>query len=525
MLERVFHVAGNETPWSRLSDALGAQMGLHYPRERWGDLERGIRAAVPAFGMASIDACVDWLLSAPLSRHQIEVLASCLTVGETYFFREKRSFDVLREHILPDLLRQRQSSERRLRIWSAGCCTGEEPYSIAILLAGMIPDLRSWNISILATDIDPNFLRKASSGVYSEWSFRDSLPGIKSSYFRKTQEGRYEIAPRIKDLVTFSYLNLAEDTYPSVANGTNAMDIVFCRNVLMYFEPAHANRVLQRLGWSLVEDGWLFLNPVEIPHAALPQLAPVHFGDVIVHRKTSAPFVVERSVAEYVSLESMRVPTTPEWLRGTPETPLQDKTPFTRRARDQPAATVTTQRRPATREQNAEPATPSATPHQEAATAYKEGRYAEAVQGILGILANAPDDPAATALLARTYANQGRLAEALQCCERAIAGDKLNAGWRHLMATILQELGRPEEATEAFRRALYLDQNNALVHFALGNLLRRQGHTEDGRRHLRNALALLNACQPDQIVPESEGISAGRLAEIIRLTALAGDEP
>jgi len=523
MLEPVLHAAGNETPWSRLSDALGAQMGLHYPKERWGDLERGIRAAVPVFGMASIDTCVDWLLSAPLSRHQIEVLASCLTVGETYFFREKRSFDVLREHILPDLLRQRQNTERRLRIWSAGCCTGEEPYSIAILLASMIPDIRGWNISILATDIDPNFLRKASSGVYSEWSFRDTPPGIKSGYFRKTQEGRYEIAPRIKDLVTFAYLNLAEDTYPSVANGTNAMDIVFCRNVLMYFEPAHASRVLQRLGWSLVENGWLFLNPVEIPHAALPQLVPVHFRDVIVHRKSNAPFVVERP-AEYVPQEPMRIPATPEWSLDATWTPPR-KQPFVRHASEQPAATVPTQRRPATSKQGDEAAPLPATPHQEAVTAYKEGRYAEAVQGLLDILEKAPDDPAAVALLARTYANQGRLAEALQCCERAVAADKLNAGWRHLMATVLQELGRPEEAADAFRRALYLDQNNALVHFALGNLLRRQGHPEDGRRHLRNALALLNACQPDQIVPESEGISAGRLAEIIRLTALAGDEP
>jgi chemotaxis protein methyltransferase CheR len=112
-----------------LSDLLAAQTGLHFPAERWRDLARGIAAAAPAFGMPDAESCARWLLSAPLTRHQIEVLANHLTVGETYFFREKMSFEALEQHILPQLIRMR-ASERRLRIWSAGCCTGEEPYSV-----------------------------------------------------------------------------------------------------------------------------------------------------------------------------------------------------------------------------------------------------------------------------------------------------------------------------------------------------------------------------------------------------------
>ncbi|MDE2258962.1 MAG: protein-glutamate O-methyltransferase CheR, partial [Betaproteobacteria bacterium] len=220
---------------SQLSDFLESHIGLHFPKERWRDLERGIAAASRESGHLQTETFVDWLLSAPLTRTQIEGLASHLTVGETYFFREKRSLEIFEEQILPELVRARGETERHLRIWSAGCCTGEEPYSIAMLLDRLIPDLKKWNVTILATDINPQFLRKAVLGVYGEWSFRNMPSWLKEQYFKRRENGRFEIQPRIRKMVTFSYLNLAEDAYPSLVNNTNAMDVIFCRNVLMYF--------------------------------------------------------------------------------------------------------------------------------------------------------------------------------------------------------------------------------------------------------------------------------------------------
>jgi len=242
---------------SRLSDFLEAQMGLHFPKERWRDLDRGIAAASREAGYAEAEAYIRWLLTAPLTRTQIEGLASHLTVGETYFFREKRSLEILEQQILPELLRTRAQTEKHLRIWSAGCCTGEEPYSIAMLLDQLIPDLEKWNVTILATDINPQFLRKAAKGIYGAWSFRDTPGWIRERYFTKRQDGRFEIQPRIRRRVTFSYLNLAEDAYPSLVNSTNAMDVILCRNVLMYFAQERARKVVDNLHRSLVDGGWL----------------------------------------------------------------------------------------------------------------------------------------------------------------------------------------------------------------------------------------------------------------------------
>src|SRR2546428_1703787 len=157
----------------QVNEKLAAQMGLHFPKERWSDLARGIGAAAEQFDFQNVESFVRWLVVSALTRAQLETLASHLTVGETYFFRERKSLEILEENILPELIRTRRGTDQRIRIWSAGCCTGEEPYTIAILLDRLLPDIRDWQITITATDINPCFLKKASDGLYSEWSFRE----------------------------------------------------------------------------------------------------------------------------------------------------------------------------------------------------------------------------------------------------------------------------------------------------------------------------------------------------------------
>ena len=127
-----------EMDLERVSTCLREQVGLHFPRERWGDMERGLASAARDFECKDPRACVQWLLSSPLSRRQIEVLACHLTVGETYFFREKAAFEPLETRILPELVPERGHEGVPIRIWSAGCASGEEPYSIAISLDRLI---------------------------------------------------------------------------------------------------------------------------------------------------------------------------------------------------------------------------------------------------------------------------------------------------------------------------------------------------------------------------------------------------
>ncbi|HLO25677.1 MAG TPA: protein-glutamate O-methyltransferase CheR, partial [Geobacteraceae bacterium] len=270
---------------AKCSDFITTRFGLHFPKKRWRDLERGILCAAGELGFTDTADCIRWLISAELTRDQLDTLAGCLTIGETYFFRERNSFDALEKDILPALLSSRRGKDQRLRIWSAGCSTGEEPYSIAIMLHRMIADLPKWNITILATDINPASLRKAGRGEYGDWSFRGVPDGIKAKYFTSTQEGKFAISDVIKKMVTFAPLNLAEDPYPSLVNNTNALDLILCRNVLMYFSSRQMKTVLGKFYHSLVTGGWLVVSPCETSHTLFSEYASVPFHNVLFYRK------------------------------------------------------------------------------------------------------------------------------------------------------------------------------------------------------------------------------------------------
>ncbi|MCL5024404.1 MAG: tetratricopeptide repeat protein [Nitrospirae bacterium] len=492
---------------SGLSEFVALRMGLSFPKERWADLERGLRRACSEFGFDNVESCGRWLMGSRITKAQVEILASHLTVGETYFFRDGNTFEALEGKILPELIQTRRSAGRYLRIWSAGCATGEEPYSLSILLRRLIPDVGEWKITILGTDINPSFLRRASRGEYGRWSFRGVPSFVQERYFRRAGPGRFEILPDIRKSVAFFYHNLVEDPCPSLLNNTNAMDLILCRNVLMYFSREGRGKVLRKLSSSLVEGGWLIVSPAEMPSVGPSPLLPVQFHGAMLYRKDS-----ERTLAGGGTLQ----PTISESYGEFVARPVYDAPPRPAHGTDGTPAKRQ-------KEQEAEAAVSSpADPFAEALASYERGRYADAEAKIRSLLNVRNDNGPALALLSRVYANRGRLTEARECCEKAVSADKLNPAYHYLLATILQEIGLPAESEACLKRTLYLDQDFVLAHFALGNLSLRQGKKGESRRHFRNALSVLRRSRPDEIVPESEGITVGRMREIIDTTVHEG---
>lgn len=472
---------------AQFSDCLAARTGLQFSRDRWADLERGIGHAAPGLGFGDPAECIRWLLSAELNRTQIEVLASHLTIGETYFLREPKSFAALESHVLPELIRARRETLRYLRLWSAACCTGEEAFSLAILLDRLLPDLADWQITILATDINPQFLKRAAAGVYGEWSFRGVEPALRAQYFTERADGRYEVLPRIRQMVTFAYHNLVEDPFPALQSNTNAMDLVLCRNVLMYFSPDRARAVVRHLYRSVIDGGWLLPGSVEGAHGLFAPFVFTTVGDAIVYRKVEAAIATAPVPAPQAA---------PPQAAAAPGPTVRRRSP--------PAASL--------------PAA-GGSPHQTAAMLAEQGRYGQAAGQLAAHLAGQPDDDRAMVLLARTYANQGRLADALDWCTQAIACDRLAAGKHYLLAMIQQERGDPAAASASLRRALFLEPQLVVAQFALANLARSQGNALEAKRHYRNVLALLQGRDADEVLPESEGLTVGRLLELARHAA------
>lgn len=483
----------------RISDAMLSMLagfvenniGLHFPKRRLNEFKRGIICAAGEFGFDDPESFGLWLLSAKLTKSQIEMLASCLTVGETYFFRDKRIFKVLEEHILTDLI-ERRLGDKYLRIWSVGCCTGEEPYSIAIML-NRFHALKDWHISILATDINPRFLEKALNGVYTKWSFRDTPKWVKDGYFRKTDSGLFEIIPDIKKAVTFSTLNLSENTYPSILNNTNAMDIILCRNVLMYFTEGAARQVIGRLEQCLVDGGWLIVGPSEASSVIHAHFSAVNFENAILYRKEKGKSGKKEAV--YVPKAVPEPVFKPE-----PKTEIPEPV-----ASFEVSVTEETLR----------------AFYNEALILYEHGRYDEASDILMDMLSDGRKAHKtrlfsdAVSLLIKTYANQGMLTDALRWCGKAIAYDKVNPNFYFLQATIFQEQNQIEQAIASLKKVIYLAPNFVPAHYGLGNFMLKQGKLERSRKYFENALDLLSAYPFDQVIPECGGITAGRLIEFI----------
>ncbi len=498
----------------RISQLVETHMGLDYPRDRWHVLSRALKKAASALGFKDVRSFVQWLLEWPFAEKRSEVLAPFLTVGETYFFRDARLFEALEKHLLPGLLQERRANGRRLTIWSAGCASGEEPYSVAILLDRVVPDRSQWEITILGTDINESFLERANAGVYTEWSFRNVPEEIKERYFR--QKGKdFEIVRHIKDRVRFSYLNLAKHPYPDHRTGTDEVDIVLCRNVLMYLTPKWQQLVVERFSRCLVKDGWLVVTSPETSCVVHDDLTLANVPGVAWFHKNGAKplsavpvFPAWPHPVFQPPGESAPPPEPPPWVQFVPEVPAEV-----------PADP--------TAENPLEPEEPPHPPKDHLLigfTLYEQGEYAASIEKLIAALKNDQlqdgESVAAMSLVARSYANLGVLDQALEWSERTLAADKLNSEFQFLHGTILQEKGDLEGAKRAFGKAIFLEPDFVVAHVSLSNLARIQGRTEEAKRHGRTALMILGNHHDDETLVASEGMTVRRLKDA--LAPLAG---
>ena len=231
-------------------DACGIVLGSHKREMVYSRLARRIRV----LNLASFAEYIDYLETH--REQEFSEFINAITTNLTSFFREPYHFDFLRETLVPQIL-ERNRATRRVRVWSAGCSTGEEPYSIAMTLHDKFPS--SWDVKILATDLDSNVLAKASAGEYAENSITGLDHSLQKRFFlRNKQSGMYKVRPEIKKNIYFKRLNLLQE-WPM----KGPFDVIFCRNVVIYFDQPTKELLFQRYAEKLCSEGHLFLGHSE----------------------------------------------------------------------------------------------------------------------------------------------------------------------------------------------------------------------------------------------------------------------
>ncbi|MEJ2618700.1 MAG: CheR family methyltransferase [Candidatus Thiodiazotropha sp.] len=208
--------------------------------------------------------------------------------NETYFFRDHGQFDLLRLRLLPELIERRRNT-RTLRLWSAGCSSGEEAYSLAMLLEMLLPRRDGWEILILGSDIDERALAKARRGHYGQWSFRMAPPELKLHHFRHNGND-WVLNERIRSMVSFRANDLIGDSFADAQ--LQEMDLILCRNVFIYFGATTVAAVADKLAAALNEGGYLMTGHTELMGHRLPNLHSRLFAEGVVYQRgtpTSAP--------------------------------------------------------------------------------------------------------------------------------------------------------------------------------------------------------------------------------------------
>ncbi len=265
----------------KIRDFIYRQTGIFFEEKKLYFVKKRVLAHMEKLGFTDFESYYRFLRFRDDGK-AFQELINLLTTNETYFFREFEQLVVFAEECLPLVCEEKERrGVKRLRIWSAGCSTGEEPYTLAIILLEMIDDLRSWDARIDATDIDTTALEKARRGVYGPRSVKHVPEEYFQRYFHRRPEG-FAVTEEVKRLVRFSHLNLFDEKR---INQMKGYDFIFCRNVLIYFDEASRKKVVAHFYRALLPGGFIFLGHSESLSRITRAFEIKRLGGMIVYQK------------------------------------------------------------------------------------------------------------------------------------------------------------------------------------------------------------------------------------------------
>jgi chemotaxis protein methyltransferase CheR len=272
--------------YRQIRDLVYKVSGIYKAEEKFYLLVDGCARRMKQLSLRTAREYWDQLTAQPGRDGELRHLLNEITIGETCLFRSQPQLDALRKVILPEIVAQKSKQiTKRLRIWSAGCSTGEEPYTLAMnMLEESERLLRGWTVEILATDLNDRSVEAARTGIYGDYAVRSTTDYFKRKYFTPVDEKKLQVRPEVKKLITFTRLNLQDDSKMLFMKG---IDLIFCCNVLIYFDGASKSKVINHFFANLNFGGYFFLGTSESLMKLNDQFHLVHFPGTIAYWKPS----------------------------------------------------------------------------------------------------------------------------------------------------------------------------------------------------------------------------------------------
>ena len=474
----------------RFRDGIARQLGLQFDDAKTAFLGEVLMRRIEA-NRTDAETYLRDLDRAP-GRSELGSLAEALTVCETYFFRNLSQFRAFAEAVIPDRMRANEST-RRLRILSAACASGEEAYTIAMVVRETIAD-PSWTVNILAVDANPAALRKAKAGIYSPWALRETPADAQKRWFRPTGRGA-ELDETIRRSVSFEERNLAVDDFELWQPDT--YDVVFCRNALMYFTPQKMRSAIGRITRALAPGGYLFLGHAETLRGLSGDYHLCHTHDSFYYSRRRKDEREEAPDLSRFPVAAARPPLSPAAMEDGWVGEIA-------RATERVAALALPPAAPAVE------AAASPRPSWDRGVALEllmRERFVEALKLIEEAPAESATDPDVLLLRAVLLAHSGQTRLAAETATRLLAIDEMNAGASYVLALCFENAGDRVAAANYYQIAKHLDPEFAMVRLHLGILCRRSGDLAAARRELDEALVLLHREDPSRLLLFGSGFT------------------
>ena len=273
-----------EEEFIQLRDFIYQQFGIFIAENRKYLIENRLSGRLKELNLKSYGDYYHYLRFDPNGKGELSKLAEVVTTNETSFYRNPPQLQIFQEKVLRKLLEDgRKKNRKQLRIWSAGCSTGEEPYTLAIIiLEELKAEIAAWDIRITANDLSEAVLAAARRGLYSEYALRTTPPDIVARYFTKDSNGVFQISPQAKRLISFGPINL-NDKF--ALKRVERSHIIFCRNVIIYFDDDMKKRVISAFYDNLLPEGFLIIGHSESLHNISRTFKPEHYPGAIVYSK------------------------------------------------------------------------------------------------------------------------------------------------------------------------------------------------------------------------------------------------
>jgi len=418
---------------------------------------------------------------------EFKELMNLVTINETSFFRFPAQFDALRDKVIPEILESKPKVSRSFRVWSAGCSTGEEPYTVAMSLLDSGLDGLGYRTEVLGTDVSTQALDRAKNAVYPAKALAGLPQNVAQRWFETVKGGHRPIA-RVRDTVDLSYHNLIKEPYPLVLLAN--WDVIFCRNVTIYFRMESTRRVVNNFYESLNPGGYLFIGHSETLTSISDRFEPVEIGGVFLYRKP-----VPRRLFSFDDVVASRGATPVRKPRTRTADLSREQSGSESRGRLK-ASETRVPPRPKLAPKSAGPA-PEGTAEAARLVAEAHKSLERGEPGAARQLADKAlklDDRNVEALLVRAfgYADSGNFDAAVTDATAALDINPLLAPGRYILGVIYLRQGDTVAAANEFKRTLYIDSDFVLAHLNLANIHRQQGHNEDACREYQNTIRALH---------------------------------